>query len=947
MRKYVVAVLLSLVAFATSAQLFKEGDIYYRITAPGCVSVTVGGYDSGCYSGNVVIPKKVVHDGVAYVVNEIGTLAFVGCDGLTGIDIPSSIVTIGALAFSGCSALTQVSVPSSVHTIMMNAFENCSHLETVTLREGLEEIMSGAFQGCALLSVRIPNSVTTIGSRAFYACGNLIELSIGTGLTSLGGEVFASSPLRIVTCLATTPPSALANSFSMMAYSSAQAFFPEASLNAYKLVSGWKNFRNIKSHEARELQFKCDVVRELCVKSGFDTNFDGKITYGEAASVTSLGDLFGYSAFAEGSIVQDSITSFDELQYFTGITEISRGQLACNKTMESITLPPHLTRIGSNAFADCENLHSIFIPASVVEMGDSAFINCGELATVDLSACQLTNIGDGTFRRCQNLSEVRDLDRITHVGSGAFYDCAHLGNHDFSMNLASVGDSAFYNCQQFTGSLSKSGYFIFPETMARVGRDAFVNSGVMQFMLASDQPGGTTFTTFWNKDAVVYVPYQIYDSLSTKYPQSSAQFVSVLYNTTRAHVFNTMVRLQQVGDVLVNGATVTRSPDDAYMGLRELWNAQSLDAQGGIVIPPGLPFLTVCRAPYCFMLMSSGSIADSFVYPFKTCMIHDAATEPADGFTGSSFYTFNADGNWDLCPQADVTGVYAAVPSLTDEVPLLTKESVWGPFSKVWVGGVLVDEDLPEFVAPGVTGRISVDDIVCTDVASKEFVAYLTFNNVRVVDAVNDKHRAGVCNEGQSVITFMGNNVVNVAGIDESLGFMGAQTWLRASRRATLEIAGDAAALLAHDLTVTGPLSVQAHSVGVGMIGDGSSPLRMDGVSAIRTTGAQGSLMGFSDIQRLDEVDCVISKPEGAVFDAELRAVTLDGDIVTTEVVIGENPDELGDVNGDGRVNVSDVSSLVNMILGIVPVDTMRADIDGNGRVNVSDVSSLINIILQ
>ncbi|MBQ1722934.1 MAG: hypothetical protein II034_03980, partial [Muribaculaceae bacterium] len=45
-------------------------------------------------------------------------------------------------------------------------------------------------------------------------------------------------------------------------------------------------------------------------------------------------------------------------------------------------------------------------------------------------------------------------------------------------------------------------------------------------------------------------------------------------------------------------------------------------------------------------------------------------------------------------------------------------------------------------------------------------------------------------------------------------------------------------------------------------------------------------------------------------------------------------------------VNVSDVSVLINMILGIVPVDESLADVNGDGRVNVSDVSALINIIL-
>ncbi|MBQ3961227.1 MAG: dockerin type I repeat-containing protein [Muribaculaceae bacterium] len=53
-----------------------------------------------------------------------------------------------------------------------------------------------------------------------------------------------------------------------------------------------------------------------------------------------------------------------------------------------------------------------------------------------------------------------------------------------------------------------------------------------------------------------------------------------------------------------------------------------------------------------------------------------------------------------------------------------------------------------------------------------------------------------------------------------------------------------------------------------------------------------------------------------------------------------------GDVNNDGRVNVSDVTKLINMILGIIPTDMSRADVNGDGRVNVSDIAAIINIIL-
>lgn len=54
-----------------------------------------------------------------------------------------------------------------------------------------------------------------------------------------------------------------------------------------------------------------------------------------------------------------------------------------------------------------------------------------------------------------------------------------------------------------------------------------------------------------------------------------------------------------------------------------------------------------------------------------------------------------------------------------------------------------------------------------------------------------------------------------------------------------------------------------------------------------------------------------------------------------------------GDINADGVVNVTDVTTLVNMILGTVAMNVARADVDDNGSVNVSDVTALVNIILE
>ncbi|MGM9869270.1 MAG: dockerin type I repeat-containing protein [Sodaliphilus sp.] len=61
----------------------------------------------------------------------------------------------------------------------------------------------------------------------------------------------------------------------------------------------------------------------------------------------------------------------------------------------------------------------------------------------------------------------------------------------------------------------------------------------------------------------------------------------------------------------------------------------------------------------------------------------------------------------------------------------------------------------------------------------------------------------------------------------------------------------------------------------------------------------------------------------------------------------GDEPQPLtGDVNGDGVVNVSDVTALVNKILGDTTYSDTVCDINGDGEVNVSDVTNLVNLIL-
>ena len=53
-----------------------------------------------------------------------------------------------------------------------------------------------------------------------------------------------------------------------------------------------------------------------------------------------------------------------------------------------------------------------------------------------------------------------------------------------------------------------------------------------------------------------------------------------------------------------------------------------------------------------------------------------------------------------------------------------------------------------------------------------------------------------------------------------------------------------------------------------------------------------------------------------------------------------------GDMNNDNQVDVTDVSIMIDMVLGKIQPNLAIADLDGNGQVDVSDVSALIDVVL-
>jgi hypothetical protein len=471
------------------------GDAFYgcssltSVTIPNSVKSIEGGAFEGC--------SNLASITIGNSVTSIGPSAFYGCISLNSVEIPNSVKSIEMSAFQNCSGMNSVTIGNGLTSIDREVFRNCSGLTSITIPNSVTSIGSGAFMDCSsLTSVTIPNSVTIVGEAtfygtgwynnqndgllyldywllgykgyepvgkltiaegtkgiaalAFYNCTGLTSVKIPNSVTSIINNAFLEcSGLTSVTMENKNPITIDSNTFSNR--NNATLYVPAGAKSAYVAANYWKEFKEIVEivPPSPAIEFADANVKAICV-ANWDTNGDGELSEAEAAAVKSLEGLFG----------NISITTFDELKYFTGLQTINSSDFNGCESLTSITIPSSITLIESMAFESCKSLTAvhitdlgawckIYFENNPLWYAKHLFLNGTEIKDLMIPD-GVTSISGWAFSFWNNLTSVTIPKSVTFIGENAFDGCDDLTTVSIDNNVLEIEKEAFQNCNNLT-----------------------------------------------------------------------------------------------------------------------------------------------------------------------------------------------------------------------------------------------------------------------------------------------------------------------------------------------------------------------------------------------------------------------------------------------------------------------------------------------------------------
>jgi hypothetical protein len=861
----------------------------------------VGGYigASGYFNGTLTFPSTTTHRGKTYITTEVQREVFRDQTRITKVTGGSGIKKIGALSFAGLTGCTQgFNIPNPVEFGDSSLF-NC-WTPTITLGDRLERIGNDAFRQSAVRQVLMPPSVTTIGARIVAGVHQLDTIRLSPNITEIPtcGLGWCSARWIVIP-------------YGVKKIGS-QAFFSDnygggldepMRENVVVIPSSVTTIASDAFALARHLDAiflnvpygvftssKGDWFRRLDLDASNPYDWSGHKLYVPAGQLEQYRNDPGIRQCWRSGDIQCGAFDFTTDNNFWGTMYRMTVVDATNRKAK------YVYNWGTNStsvyVSNTKTDHNSGISYTMVEIGDSCWVNRPGVTSVSFpTTSNITRIGAYAFKDCTGITgEISVPATVSEIGTYAFWNCSSLTSVFLNRTeRTTIGKNMFYpSCNNILYVPIKQLYDISNQAYSW-----WSNRITGQNLLPYIKP-----TAEWT---TVSVPF--YNDILL--PSSGEFYIAPGYNNT-SHTLLLSKLTNSQGVKGYEGMLFKGTEGTVYRFRKtsSVSNYSYVSPETNLLKGAHGAYETSGYETYAWYFVQS-------VHKFRKW------TDPS-----SAMKTYSGDAYLQL--SYALTNNYTGDISIGDDVD----------YYYITIAGVSVTslncDDLS--VIDGVSGTINYNPST----------KILTLRNVTINS--NDASAISSANTGLT-IRVLGTNTLNCG-----------QSNTAALSLTSTTITGGGTLNCYHNngfygMSVSKPVSI---SGGVKLNATGSYGISHSTNGTITVSGAstkitaKGTTASYSCPTTLND-GLAITEPAGAYFNSSGTVVSSSGTVVKNQYVVISKPTVTrGDVNGDGSVNIADVTKLIDYLLSsnATGVDLSASDCNQDGSVNISDVTKLIDYLL-
>ena len=299
-----------------------------------------------------------------YAGNEIPRTAFFGKK-LTTVNLPVNLESINYAAFAGCNQLTSITLPSTLVYIGDYAFSGCG-LTSIELPQSVEVMGKGVFSRCESMTSAVINS-KFIGDFAFLGDYRLNNVSVGANVGYILRGVF--NGCTALTTLNFNPACRISRIDEEAFINSGLASIDVASLGV-ATIGDWA----MAQTQLTSIQFP-----------------DGMTTLGEGAFShnPSLSSVVFPGAPQNGTTRRGAPGRHRTINHINDFTFAGDGELNLGNMLRN-----GVTHIGIYAFYnDSQEIDTMWLPSTVVYLGDRAMAGMIGMKVLKTDASEVPELG--------------------------------------------------------------------------------------------------------------------------------------------------------------------------------------------------------------------------------------------------------------------------------------------------------------------------------------------------------------------------------------------------------------------------------------------------------------------------------------------------------------------------------------------------------------------------